>query len=104
MECVSNGDGNFPRLDFERNHQLSGVFDLAPKLAPFVGPERDETLPKVPERNPDASPEDLRPAAVQQLSRDHQTMTLWMQLQEQVEFIRLGAIEQVPLTMCRRAV
>lgn len=102
-ECVSDGDGNFSGLDPEGNHQLSGVFDLAPKLAPFVGPERDEALTKVPERDPDASPEDLRPAAVQQLSSNHQTITLGMQLQEQVKFIRLGAIEQVPLTMCRRA-
>lgn len=101
--CVSDGDGNFSRLDPERNHQLSGVCDLAPELAPFVGPERDEALSKVPERDPDASPEDLRPAAVQQLSSNHQTITLWMQLQEQVEFIRLGPIEQVPLTRCRRA-
>ena len=61
---VPNGDGDFSCLHLQRNHQLSRVFDLAAKLAPFVGPERDETLTEVPERDPDASPKDLRLAAV----------------------------------------
>src|SRR2546429_9685060 len=48
------------------------------------------------------TPKDLRLAAVQQLSGDHQPITCWMPLKAHVEFIGLGAIEQVPLTMCRR--
>src|SRR5437773_6756192 len=40
------------------------------------------------------TPKDLRLAAVQQLSGDHQPITCWMPLKAHVEFIGLGAIER----------
>src|SRR5215467_5413820 len=99
LKHVSNRYDNLSHLDFQRNHQLTGIFNLSKKFPPFVCPKRDETLTEVPECDSDAPAKNRRQARVEQLPCDHQAAGFRMQFQKQINFVRGSAIKQVPLRM-----
>lgn len=97
LEYVAYRNGNLSQLDLQRNHHLPGVFNLTQEFAPFVGPQRHETLAEVPKRDSHSSAKDCREAGVQQLTSDSQPVSVRQQLNEEIKFERLCSIQQVPL-------
>src|SRR5579864_2418436 len=98
-----NRDDNLSCCYFQRDDQLSRVFNLAQEFAPFARPEEDKTLKPIPKRYLYALAKERRIAGVQKLPGNPQTVAFGLRLNEQIDLIRLGAIEQVPLRADCRA-
>lgn len=73
-EYVSNANDNLSHLDLQRHHQFPGLFNFTEEFAPFVRPDRNETLAEVPKRDLYTPPKNRRMTGVQQLSCYHQAV------------------------------
>src|SRR5260370_35736396 len=75
--------------------QITGIFDLSAKLAKLICYRVDNILVAVREHDLHVAPNHLWAANVQQLSSDDQPIALRLQLELEIDLIRLSAVEQL---------